>query len=55
MRFGFVHCPTTLATLVLPMLGVFIAVFPLAHISCSIVIRRASFAVSIHPLALAGP
>ena len=50
-----VHCSSTFATLVLPMLGKFVLVFPFTHIS-SIAQRIASFAVSIHPLvALKGP
>ena len=32
MRCRFVHCPTTLATLILSIFGVFIAVFLIAHI-----------------------
>ena len=31
MRCGFVHCSTTLATLVLPVFGKFVAVFPFTH------------------------
>lgn len=49
MRCRFVHCPTALATLILPMLGKVIMVFPFSHISCSIAHRIASSAVFIHP------
>ena len=31
MRCWLVHCPTTLTTLVLPIIGIFVAVFPLRH------------------------
>ena len=55
MRCRLVHCPSTFAALVLPVLGKFVAVFSLTHIS-SIAQRIASYAVSIHPLvALKGP
>ena len=33
----FVHSPSTLTTLVLPVFGKFVAVFPFAHSRCSIV------------------
>ena len=56
MRCRLVHCPSTFATLVLPILGKFVVVFPFAHSSCAIAQKIASFAVSIHPLvALKGP
>ena len=50
MRRRLVHCSSTFAALVLPMLGKFVAVFPLTHSSCAIAQKIASFAVSIHPL-----
>lgn len=52
MRSWLVHCPATFATLVLPMLGKFIVIFPLSHISCSIEHRIASSAVFVHPEAI---
>ena len=33
MRYRFVHCPATFTTLVLPTLGILIAIFPLTHLS----------------------
>ena len=55
MRCRLMHSPATFATLVLPILGKLVKVFPFTH-SSSIAQRIASFAVSIHPLvALNGP
>ena len=56
MRCRLVHCSSTFRTFVLPMLGKFVEVFSLAHSSCDIAQKIASFAVSIHPLVvLTGP